>query len=141
MRGVFQLRQAGGQHLGDVAELRLQVFLARSARAPATGARRAAFVAVQQLRARLGRVEQRLRVRQARVAGVELVPLVGAGRELVDLADLPGQPLAFALQRVLRGAASASVFCAARQRCHSCCSCACRRRHSHRAGRAPSRAA
>ena len=44
---------------------------------------------------------QRLRVREARVLGVELVPLVGAGRELVDLADLPGEPLALALSVVL----------------------------------------
>ena len=35
---------------------------------------------------------------------LRLVPLVVAGRELVDFADLPGQPLAFALQRVLRRA-------------------------------------
>jgi hypothetical protein len=32
------------------------------------------------------------------VAGVQLVPFIGAGRELVEFADLPGQAFAFALQ-------------------------------------------
>ncbi len=49
----------------------------------------------------LHRVAQGLGIRQAPVLGIEFVPLVGAGRELVDFADLPGQALAFALQAVL----------------------------------------
>ena len=49
-------------------------------------------------------------LRQARVLGVELGPFVGAGRELVDLADLPGQALALALEvALLRARASASA--------------------------------
>ena len=82
-------------------------------------------------------------VRQPGVLGVELVPFVGAGRELVDLADLPGEALALALQsNPAARAPSASVFCAARQRCHSCLQRPrCRRRRSRRAGRAPHRPA
>ena len=47
------------------------------------------------------RVEQRLAVREAGVLGVELGPLVGAGSELGDFADLPGEPLALALEIAL----------------------------------------
>jgi hypothetical protein len=46
-------------------------------------------------------VEQRLAVREAGVLGIELGPFVGAGRELRDLADLPGEPLALALEVAL----------------------------------------
>ena len=51
-----------------------------------------------------GRIEQRLRVGQPGVLGVELGPFVGAGGELVDLGDLPGQPLALALEIALPAA-------------------------------------
>ena len=68
-------------------------------------------------------VEQRLRVRQALVLGVQLVPFVVARRELVELADLPGQALALALQRRrLRARASASAASAAFQACQAAAS-------------------
>ena len=48
-------------------------------------------------------VHQRLRMRQALVLRVEFVPLVGTGREAVDLADLPAQALMLARQVGLFG--------------------------------------
>ncbi len=45
-------------------------------------------------------IEQRLRMGQALVLGIQLVPFVVARGELVDLADLPGQAFALALQRL-----------------------------------------
>ena len=47
------------------------------------------------------RVEQRLAVREASVLGVEIGPFVGTGRQLGDLADLPGEPLALAFEVAL----------------------------------------
>ena len=42
-------------------------------------------------------------MRQARVLGIKLVPLVGLRGQLVEFGDLPLQPFAFALQAVLGG--------------------------------------
>ena len=63
---------------------------------------RAVFFFVQALYRAVGGVQQGLRVGQPAVLGVEPVPFVGAGGQLVQLADLPGQALALGLQRGLR---------------------------------------
>jgi hypothetical protein len=55
-------------------------------------------------------VDQRLAVRQALVLGVQFVPFIGTGRELVQLADLPSEPLALALQLALLGARAGQRF-------------------------------
>ena len=42
--------------------------------------------------------------------GVEFIPLVGAGCQFVDFADLPGQAFLFALQTVLGAAGLVQCF-------------------------------
>ncbi len=108
MGGVLGLRHAGSQHLGQVAEGRLQMLLGLQAveglRELASGSARFAF---QRFQCRLRRIQQGLGVGQPGVVGVDLVPFVLPGRQLVDFGDLPGQALAFALQRIL---VAAGVF-------------------------------
>ena len=55
------------------------------------------FVVFQTVDGGLCRVHQGLRVRQAGVLGVQFVPLVSARGQLVDFANLPGQPFAVLL--------------------------------------------
>ena len=83
-------------------------------------------------------VEQRLAVREAGVLGVELGPFVGAGRELGDLADLPGEPLALALEVALLLARRAPATASPRARPTRARRAARRRSaRARRAGRAP----
>ncbi len=105
MGRVLGLRQAGSQHLLQFLEHRLDVLLAlqQGLRLGQAGCR-AAVLALERLQRALRRFEQGLGVGQPGVAGVELFPFVGAGGELVHFADLPGQALTLALQRILRGA-------------------------------------
>jgi hypothetical protein len=123
MRGILGLGQAGRQYLGQVAELGLQVLLRLQGgvgrREPRRGAAVFGFQGVER---GLRRIQQRLRMRQPGVAGVQVVPLVGARSQLVDLADLPGQAFAFALQRILRGAGLGECLLRRRHCCQSCCS-------------------
>ena len=99
VHGVLDLGQAGRQHLSQLAELRLVLLLRLHL---LTGAVQrdhgAVLIVVQTLQRALGGVEQRLRVGQAAVFGVERFPFVGERRQFCDLADLPGQAFALALQ-------------------------------------------
>ena len=99
VRCVLQLRLRALQHLDDGRELRVvgRDFLQRIDRA--AGQRFGALVGIVDGIERTARgVDQRLRIRQLLVLAIQFVPFVGTGRQLVDLADLPGQPLALARQ-------------------------------------------
>lgn len=65
------------------------------------------FQGIQRL---LGRIHQGLRMGQPLVLTIKFIPLLGARGEFVDLANLPGQPFALALQAVLGGARFLQVF-------------------------------
>ena len=61
----------------------------------------AAIVSIQGIECALGRVQKGLAVGQAAVLGVQAVPLVGLGLQLVDFADLPLELVALVLQMAL----------------------------------------
>ena len=104
MHRVFYLRDAGVQCLNGVFEFSFQVRLGlQQLQGGVQRGQGIGVVVFQQVDGALGSINQCLPVGQAAVAGVELGPLVGAGVELVHLADLPGQALALALQAVLGG--------------------------------------
>ena len=98
VRGVLQLRLRALQHLDGGCELRVERghFFERMHRPPrqrigvviglGDGIERAAHC-----------LDQRLRIRQPFVLGLQFGPFAVTGCELVQLADLPGQALAFAL--------------------------------------------
>ena len=65
---------------------------------------RVALVFVERQGGGLGGIEQGLRIGQPAVFGIERGPLVGRRCQLVEFANLPAQALAFAQQRVPRGA-------------------------------------
>ena len=102
MRGVLQLRLCALQRFDRAFEARVE---ARDRLERVDGA------AGERVGVRVGfgdrierasrRIDQRLPVREPRVLGVELGPLVGAGTELHHLADLPREPLALALEPAL----------------------------------------
>ena len=103
VRRVLQLRLRALQRLDRrrraARRMRRRPASASMARPASASAFASASAIASSARAR--GVEQRLAVREAAVLGVELGPFVGAGRELVDLADLPGEPLALALEVAL----------------------------------------
>ena len=98
----MQLGHTGAEHVGNALKLGLQMLLIlQQVVGSAQWGGRSRIVIFQQLQAGLGRVHQGLRVRQARVLGVELIPFFGARRQLVQLGYLPLQSLSLALQIVL----------------------------------------
>ena len=102
MRRVLQLRLRALQRLDRAGETRIELGDALERVDGPAGERVGARVGLRDRVEREPRgVEQRLAVREAGVLGVELGPFVGAGRELRDLADLPGEPLALALEVAL----------------------------------------
>ena len=108
VRGVARLRDAGVQHVGQGGELGFDGALIGQCRQRALQRGQGAFLAIVAAFQRRGGgvrgVDQRLRVRQARVALVQLVPFAVGRRQLVEFADLPQQAFAFFGQAVLRGA-------------------------------------
>ena len=100
---VLNLRNGRGQHVSRALEFGVQVQLVLQLLQRGVQQLQCVVVGIGQLFQRgLGCVQQGLSVRQAAVASVQALPLVSAGVELVDLANLPGQAFAFALQGVLR---------------------------------------
>ena len=102
--GVLRLCQGTGQHLGERLEFGLHMGLLGQRRlCRREPAQHALVVIVQVVGGKLRGIQQGLRVGQPGVLGVELFPFVGGRGQLVELANLPGQPFSLALQRVLRG--------------------------------------
>ncbi|EWS54707.1 hypothetical protein X551_02468 [Methylibium sp. T29] len=113
--GVLQLGLRALQHLEGIAQRRVVVehTFERTDRLGAARVGRVVVLADRGQR-RLHRVDDGLRVAQAVVLGVELRPFVGAGGQLVELGDLPLQPLALAFQVGLAAARVGELFaCAA----------------------------
>ena len=102
--GIARLGHAGFQHLdqggefGFDAALLVQRVLCLRQRGQGAAF---AIVAFQRGAGRLRGVDQRLRMRQAGVALVQLVPLAIGRGQLVEFADLPQQALALLRQAVL----------------------------------------
>ena len=102
---IGRLRQARRQDIGQIGELWFNMFLGlkKGMRAGQCG-NSSTFVFLQDLKRPLRSVQQGLCMGQAFVLGVELLPLVITGPQLVHFADLPLQALALLLQCGLRGA-------------------------------------
>ena len=105
MRRVFSLRQSALQYLQRGSELRLDMRLRLQRRqGPGELSGGAVVGVLQGVQRSFNGITQGLGVRQAAVLGVEFFPFVAGRRELIDLADLPGQALLLALQAVLGAA-------------------------------------
>ena len=98
MRGIRQLRMGALQHLGDGREARVDARRVEQRVSSPQRQRRGVGVGVRRRVERALRgFDQRLRMRQARVLGVELGPLALSRREAIDFADLPRQTFTLAL--------------------------------------------
>jgi hypothetical protein len=96
-RGVVHLGLGALQGLQHRLDARVEVGHGfQAAQGPAELPAGAGLVLVQALGGLGGGVHQGLAMREALVLGIELGPFLGAGRQAVDLADLPLQALAFA---------------------------------------------
>ena len=102
MHCVFHLRQAACQDLRHRLENRFQMFLLlEPAQRRIKCAARVDLIGLQDVYRALHCIQQGLRVGQPAVVGIDLLPFAGLRRQFFELANLPTQPFAFALQRIL----------------------------------------
>ena len=98
VRRVLQLCLRALQHLDSGGELRVEAGHVGQHMQGAAGERVGVVVGFRDgIERTARRVDQRLRIRQLLVLGLQLGPFVGARRELVEFADLPRETLAFAV--------------------------------------------
>ena len=103
MPHVVELCLTGAQHLGEVAELALDLLLVpEHAKCPEQGPQGSAVIVLDEFQGRLGGLQQGLGMRQARMLGVDLIPLVRQRCQLFELVNLPLQPLALLVHVLLR---------------------------------------
>ena len=111
MDRVLGLGQSTVQHLDQRRERRFNVRLVLQGRNRPPQQRPGAVVLLLQgVHRQLHRIAQRLGIGQAAVLRVEVVPFISARGQLADLANLPGQALAFTLQAVLSSAGVCQSF-------------------------------
>jgi hypothetical protein len=123
VRSVLQLSLRALQHVDDGGQLRVECGHVLQRVDGAAGERLGVLVGIAHRGQRAARrIDQRLRVGELLVLGIELVPFAGAGPSLSTSADLPRQALALAREVGLLRACALQRVAAAFQRDHAAAS-------------------